>query len=356
MIMRLVFLYVQSRGGQYFAERVREEGYFYLIRRMVETGIIDEALILIESVAEGFIDYAPGIKGMIIRDMNKADKLLRPGDVIWCRGGWRGWHDMLQRAGKAGHWLMIYAANTGREKWPIWDIVLDDLGGRDCRDAEGRIYLDFRKPVNEEIIKPDVQANTLYDLCIGASHVHDRKGQWRAIEAMIAYKYLFGVDLTAIMPGGFRRGEKTVAMMGRIHEHNLDVLMPGMLKREDLCRTYNQSKIFIHLGSHGQGDRGPMEAMRCGCYLVVGYPRYHAPWVCQNKNACYVPKDPEDYKAIAVMLYGLRHVIHRHISRDYYQQQASVEDVSLPAMRKLFNFFRAHPVADRNCLAKEVLR
>jgi hypothetical protein len=354
--MKLVFLYVRNRRGDFFAERVKEEGYYYLIKRMVETGIVDNALIVIESPEQKFIDYEKGIKGLIINDMNRIDRYLMPGDIIWCRGGWKNWHDPLKKLGDAGHWLMMYAANTGREKWTLWDVILDDLSGGNFIDDENRFHLYFRKPLNPSFFYPHEETKKIYDICIGASNIHDKKGQWRAIEVMVAYKEIFGIGLKAVMPGSIRGGENTEKMLKSIDAYGLDVTMPGELTRSELCKVYNQSRIFIHLGSHGQGDRGPMEAMKCGCFLTIGFPQYHAPWVCSNYGVCYVPIDPEDYQTIAFNLWGIQPAwSNRKYISDYHERCASIEDISLPAMKKLFDFFRANPKADRNTLKKEMI-
>lgn len=343
--MRLIFLYVQSRHGRYFAGRVTEEGYFCLIKRMVETGIVDRALILIESPEEGIIQYAPNFECRIIKDMNAADSVLEPGDVIWCRGGWKGWHDFLARAGRAGHWLMIYAANTNRAAWPFWDFVLDDLSGMDFVDEGGRCHIDFRKPVNERIFNLLPDEDPIYDLCIGASRIWDRKGQWRAVNAMIAYEKMYGQKLTAILPGPWARGEKTARIPGLVCEHRLRVDMPGDLLREDLALAMNQSRIFLHLGAHGQGDRGPMEALRCGCHVVLGFPRYHAPWL---SGVSTLLNDPDDPEMVARTIHDrLRDRPPPYVRFYDHENNAGIDRVSLARMERLFSFFRKRPVADR---------
>lgn len=342
--MRLVFLYVQNRRGEFYAKRIKEEGYFYLIQRMVETGIIDNALIVIESGQTKLINYQKGITGLITDAISRIDQYILPGDVVWCRGGWKAWYNTLKKLRDAGHWLVIYAANTGREKWPIWDVVFDDLTGLNFIDDQGRLHFDFRKPLNPCLFYPygDIKEN--YDLCIGSSNIHDRKGQWRAIEVMVAYKEMFGAGLKAVMPGSLRGGVNTEKMLKSIDAYGLDVTMPGELTRSELRKVYNQSKMFIHLGSHGQGDRGPMEAMRCGCFLIIGYPKYHAPWVTSDRGVCYVPTDPEAYENIAANFQRVEPGwSNRAYRSNYYERCASVEDVILPDMKKLFDFFAIHP-------------
>lgn len=350
--MKLIFLYVQARNGKFYAERVREEGYFHLIERMVATGIVDEALIVIDTPQAGADVYGPGLYGLRTPDISNIFDVMAPGDVIWCRGGFRAWHNVLHDAGRLGYRLMVYAANTGRERWRFWDVVLDDLAGRDFVDGAGRVHLDFRKPVHERLFYYD-ERYPRYDLCIGASHIWDKKGQWRVMEAVAAYRDMFGDKLSCIMPGGVRGGVKTRAMIEWIRNHDPDIEMPGMVSRRDLNRIYNLSKIFVHIGHHGQGDRGPMEAMRCGCKLIIGYPRYHAPWVCEHSAVTRVPADPNDIEELAHIIHSLKYagsVATRADAHEYQRLQAGVENTALPRMAQIFDVFRKNPRADREAL------
>jgi len=370
--MRLIFLYVQHRHGFYFAERVREEGYFHLIRRMVETGIVDEAVILIESGQEGRVDYGHGMHCLIGSDIGRLLQAAEPGDVIWARGGWRSWFTPLQEAGR-DHWLMFYAANTDRWKWPIWDVILDDchpssvipakagIQSVPFVDPAGRIHVDFRKPINETLFcfrrEPcAVSRAPSFDLCIGASRVHDRKGQWRAINAMIAYKQVYGRDLTAVLPGPWSHGTETSRIEAKIVEHNLLVRITGELSRKELCDTFNRSRVFAHLGSHGQGDRGPMEAMACGCPILIGFPRYHAPWVLEAPF-CHAASNPDSPAGVAGairQMLTIQHAQRRQIA-EYCTAQCGIDAVGIPAMRRLFSAFTAIGRPDRAALAEALL-
>jgi glycosyltransferase involved in cell wall biosynthesis len=372
--MRLIFLY--TANGQAspmakiswdparptknrFAVGFQEEGYSWLIRRMLETGVIEECLVFVESVHDtGSLEYMsyPAYRSYVLPQIRLADPYIKPGDVIWARGGFRTWHDYLVELGKRGHWLLLYGANTGRERWPFWHVVFNDVAGRDLVDRAGRVHLDFRKPTHERIFYP-MDLPVQYDLCIGASHIHDKKGQWRAVNMISFLQECYKKRLHCIMPGSDRGGVKTDQMFNAIREARLDVELPGMVPRTALNRIYNASKVFIHLGAHGQGDRGPIEAMRCGCPVWIGYPQYHAPWMISRDGVCSVPSDPENLEAAALDLERLVETYDpaiRKVAREHYEAQAGVETVSLPRMRQLFGLFRQHPEADRGWLRKEL--
>lgn len=368
--MRLVFLYVAdgpaptgSRvpwdcnkiSDNFYARRLTDEGYFYLLSKMIDTGIVDDVLIIIESNrSPGRVDYRPKLTGFVMPEIEDLEFLLHHDDVIWCRGGFRTWHDYLIRLSLEGHWLLIYAANTGREKWPFWDVIFDDLAGRDFVDGSGRIHLDFRKPTRPDIFRR-MNLRRDYDLCIGASRVHDRKGQWRAVEVALAYKRLYGRNLKCVLPGPWAKGAKTNQIREKIRAHKLDVTITGDLPRADLARVLNRSRLFAHLGSHGQGDRGVMEAMRCGCPVIIGFPRYHAPWIRKDLFFAWVPDDPDNYEAVAIEIRNRLSEdgwVHREIF-NFHERHAGMDEVILPRMARLFNLFRRHPKADRNALRKE---
>jgi hypothetical protein len=369
--MRLVFLYVadgaapvgsrvlwdsNKRCHNYFATRFQEEGYFHLLQCMVEAGIVDDVLVVVESNrGPGRMDYGPRITGLVMPEINDLKAWLRWDDVIWCRGGFRSWHDFLSEQAAAGRWLLIYAANTGRGKWPFWDVVFDDLAGRNFVDGADRVHLDFRKPTRPDVFHP-MGIPRVYDLCMGASRIHDRKGQWRAVEVAAAYKGLYGQNLKCVLPGPWAKGVKTNQIGDRINACGLDVTVTDSLDRPDLARVLNQSRLFVHLGSHGQGDRGVMEALRCGCLLIIGFPQYHAPWICQNRDVTWVPDDPEDYDAIA---HKIRKILEDHNALTgrqafiYHERCCGMKQVILPRIARLFNLLRLHPTADKELLRKE---
>ena len=249
--MRLVFLYhAQNQAApgsgsvinlsipatNKFATRVKEEGYFYLLQKMLIAKVVEEVLLIIESnLGKGYIKYQDKFTGWVIPEIQLLLEHLRPGDVIWVRGGHRTTHDFLVKAGEKGHWRMIYAANTGRQRWPFWDVVLDDLRKPFCEvDSNGRLWIPWKKPTNPNLFKP-INTKRVYDLCIGASFIHDKKGQWRVIEVLSTYKKKFGKNLKCILPGAPRRGVHSNNITGMVSNDALDVKFAGGVPREELC-------------------------------------------------------------------------------------------------------------------------
>ena len=351
--MRLVFFYLAHRNASYYFNFLLTEGYYWLLKRMVETGIVDEVSIIIDSGQRlDPVNYMLDLTGHVVAGIENVS--LRKNDIIWVRGGWKPWFSFLNRLHEESRWLLFYGANTGRERWPFWDVIFDDLAGKDYIDEIGRIHLDFRKPTNPEIFHP-ITIERKYDLCIGASHIHDKKGQWRGVQAAIAYQKIFGKNLKCIMPGAFRRGVKTNNIIADIKRHGLDIDLPGMVSREDLTEILNKSTVFAHLGSGGQGDRGVLEAMRCGCPVMIGFPRYHAPFTYRS-DLSYVAADPDHFETLA-------HEIHEQIEQatekkrqqifQYHESQCGVETVILPRMKRLFSILRKNPKADREVLLEK---
>lgn len=345
--MRLLYFHTRDRdsGPEGFAT----EGMHYLFMKLAQWQAVDEIDVIIESYrANGIKQFLPNY---LCRNVDKVHPcMLRPGDVVFIRGGFKPWLPFIDYCQKNRVWLMFYGANTGRERWPFWDIVFDDLSGHHCRfDNAGRVYLDWPKPTNPEIFNYDSSAQLAWDVCIGASHIHDKKGQWRGVEIARAYREIFGEYLYCVMPGALRRGEKTHAMLRRMG--GLDIDMPGMVPRERLGGIYGASSIFLHLGTGGQGDRGPMEAMACGCPVIIGYPKYHSPYVSRAPAGRVA--DPDDFEAIAMMiremLPAIDHGKRAEVAR-YFDSHFSIENVLVPRMRRLFALLRSNIAADRSIL------
>ena len=364
--MRLIFLYVQDKASpgsdwdpkkkanNFYSNRVLEEGYYYLLKRLVEEKIVDEAVVFIESgVGQGYIKYGSGISGWVIPDIETLPSLLTENDIIFVRGGFKRWYETLVRIRDSNHWMLLYAANTGRERWPIWDVIFNDLNGDNEMDPRNTLQFDFKKPINPNIFYP-MNAEPEFDLCIGASHIHDKKGQWRTVEALLEYNKIFGEHLKCIMPGAFRRSTKTLKMVEELNRNFLQVSLPGMVSRVELNKIYNRSKLFIHLGGGGQGDRGPLEAMSTGTPVVIGNTRRHSKVAYQNTRVNFVVPEEATPKDIARTLYFLNNSYSKKIREtvyNYYEEHAGIESVILPDMADLFDVFKKHSKRNIRALA-----
>lgn len=285
-----------------YHEDFAHEGYFKLMGDLLRNGVIPELQIFYES------NHGPGLAKWVdhpkahcavIPEIRFAEPYIREDTVVFVRGGFKHWHDWLMKY-KSKNWLMLYAANTGRGRWNWWDIILDDLGMTCNKDRFGRLYLPFIKPIDDEFFCPTVD-DYRWDIMMGSSHIHDKKGQWRVLEVMKAYEKRYNKRPNAVLPGAPRRGLKTNELLQSIHSKEWDIPMPGHVSRAELKLIYNQSRIALFLGSHGQNDRGPLEALACGTPVMIGSPGYHTSWIRKLPSVFTLAK-LENHKTTAAIL------------------------------------------------------
>lgn len=323
-----------------YTQHHSHEGYIQMLGKLWEEGVINDLKIFYESNrGPGLAEFYPGVYGEVTPNISFIDKYIDNDTIIFVRGGFRFWHDWL-KSKKGKNWLMLYAANTGREKWPWWDIVLHDLERVNFIDKQERYWHYFIKPIDQELFHP-MKFVDQYDICVGANHIHDRKGQWRTIHAMIAYRQLYGEDLRAVLPGSFRRGVETNYIPYLIAENNLSVTFTGMVPRKIMATLYNSSRLFIHLTTHGQNDRGPLEAMACGCPIMILTPERHSPIV----KAYAIGKNDhiENARTIHNIISTWKPELRSSIQK-YFYCESDFENVILPRMRELFLFMSNHSI------------
>lgn len=347
-----------------YAKQFFTDGLYYVFQRLIEIGTLEEVLIVTESNrSPGFLktDF-PGIQSIIIPHISCLDNLLRPDDIIFTRGGFRSWHDWLIARQKEGYWMWLYAANTGRQRWPFWDLILEDCHNWDTvgkTDRLGRHHLDYRKPINPTYFYPTDDPKYEYDFMIGASYITDKKGQWRTIQALKKFRELYGYSPRCIMPGATRRGTKTLKMLEYLNRNSdLDIEMPGMLNRQKLAVLMRKTKVFIHSGASGQNDRGPLEAMACGCRLILHSPQYHHPLLSSNCSLTITCdcNNLEDFTGAmrSLMSIGTDGILqYREQILEFFRKTHEVEMVVIPDFQRILNFFDAYP--QRSNDAKEAL-
>ena len=364
--MRLIFLYMsygpapegsnqpwdfrnESHNRFVHDEGLPTEGYFHMLKRLWQKGIIDELVIFIESNRSPGKKTIDGIECYVVPEIKYVEDFLEEGDVIFARGGFRTWYNFLTRMQIKGHWLMLYAANTGRARWKFWDVVFDDIQGKHWWDTKQRFFHDFKKPINPIIFKP-MKTLRDYDVCIGASNVHDKKAQWKTIDALIDLELQDRLDRPLlrrkyVMPGAIKRGVNTNHILKKIRESGMNVHTPGHVHRSKLNEYYNRSKLFVYLGNSGQNDRGPLEAMSVGCPILLGGVTRHSPVLHKNTVGCKIATDPnnpavtagEMREMIDLHTEGLR--VHNQI---YFDNVSGMETVIIPDMAKLFGLIRAN--------------
>ncbi|RLA01455.1 MAG: hypothetical protein DRQ42_03180 [Gammaproteobacteria bacterium] len=330
------------------AEGVRlmfqEEGLHNVFKKLLQEKVIDEVLVVVESNRGTGVGDFGGMKGYIVPEIWQILPYLREDDILFIRGGFRSWHNFLIE--KHMHkWKMLYAANTGRSRWKWWDIVLDDLQPVQklpYLESRGRLFLHYEKPINPDIFYKEPDAKIKYDVCLGASHVHDKKGQWLGIKALREYYYTYGKNLRVIMPGGGGRGVNTTPMYKTIPK--LDIIQTGFVARPELRRILNASKLFCHFGGGGQNDRGPLEAMACGCPIAIKTPHRHGRVTWENKDISYVFNN--DIHDMALDLHHLTSYPNgslRDKTVNWFQQTSGIDNVVYPQFKMLFEFMNKHP-------------
>ena len=341
--MRLVFFYTHARNVT--PEDLISDGLTFMFQKMIETGIIDECLCIIDSynLLPAHTTISKGLTCAVINDINQARCMIREGDIIFIRGGFKPWIDLINELRAKNNWILFYGANTGNERWDFWDVVLDDLSGETKINKNGSLQLEYFKPVNEDIFY-NTNQDRIYDVMIGASHIHDKKGQWKVIDAIIEYEKQTGTKLKCVLPGSFQRGVETSKIQQKIINHKLDVNITGMLPRPELAKVYNQSKLLIKMGG-GQNDRSVLEGRACGCIVHVEVKERSAPFATNmlfNKSPLRSIQILQDCD------------INARLISNKFKRLSGMSEVILPNMEKLFNFFKKYPKADRTKL-KELL-
>jgi len=336
---------------------IETEGYLYMLVALKKLRVIDDLLVFIESNRHTGHKIVLGTKCYVVPRIDYVEDFLKDDDVLFVRGGWRGWYDpFLLKMQKQKRWLINYAANTGRQRWTVWDIVLSDLSTKHSYDKRGRFWFQFSKPINPEIFHPK-QIDRDYDVCIGASKIHDKKAQWRVIDALIKHKEIYGTTLKCVMPGAIRwRGIETPQVVPKINKHDLNVEQPGFVDRYALSTIMNRSKVFVYLGNSGENDRGPLEATCVGCPTLLGGTSRHAPFLRDNEKGILVSKDCTDPSIVAKEIQGLLDIHDENLRRQitsHYERNNGFYSVVIPKMSRLFDTIRMNPTPSVDALRKE---
>ena len=355
--MRLHYLFVSDGNAPYgsrphwdsslpsenhFAGNLLTEGFWYLWKRCLEEKIIDDCTIWIESTRNpGIKVYGPSYRCRVTPDISYFLDFLRPDDIVFVRGGFRSWFVMLNENIAGKHWILFYQAATNRGKWLFWDVVFNDNLPESLYDVHGRFHLHFRKPTSPEIFHPR-KIKKMFDVCVGASHIHDKKGQWKVVKMLKAYKEIYGKHLCAVLPGRGLHGTNTTTMWTELPE--LDISTPGMVDRNTMCDIYNMSRLLIHLGGAGQNDRGVLEALTCGTPVMLSQLQYHAPITYSNPRVSFVTKNADNP-------YELAKEVHEILAKtdgikdevaQWYEAECGV-DKTVEQMRQLFEVLSHKP-------------
>jgi hypothetical protein len=304
--VRICLLY--CRKSRYKVEDLWTDGLYALLADLRLRGLCDSARVFFETFGndgapETFAD--PECMVHVARMSSIEDVVLEPDEVLWVRGGWKPWLPWIERQLAKGTRIIYYGANTGHERWPFWHVVLDDLIATPCLDARGRPHIPYVKPLwaGFHCMTTD-GVRQQFDVCLGASYVHDKKRQWLAYEICKAYEKQYGARLRVVLPGVLMSaGEATRQMILDAAERK-DTTFCGYVPRARLAYVFNQTKVFIHAASCGQGDRGVLEAAACGCHVMLLHPRRSFPGLV-DQTFIAAPLRPDDIDECARLLHTM---------------------------------------------------
>ena len=356
--MKLWYLY--CRDSRIRIEHAQRDGHVDLINWFLDNGVVDDAVMIIDRMGAKSPEHHKTDGKLLIETRSGIDD-LKPqiGDVIWVRGSFKTWGQSIQRWHRQHIWLIFYDANTGRRNWPYWDVGISDLidSTRWTLREPRKLWWNYTKPVSRLFrLMPEYKDKLIYDVCIGASHIYDRKGQYHTYNAIKAYHKLFGKRLRCLLPGGYYCRERNTMQMRRELEAGVapNVHYVGNIPRDDLVVAFNQSRVFSITAGGGHGDRGPIEAGMCGCPMIIGYTKYHSPYMWQNRRITLVPEDARDPELFARELHDWLEDSRGHERREeiaaWFREHGSIETGSGPRLRQLFDLFREYPMANRERL------
>lgn len=335
--------------GEFYQEKYGDECYFKMFQDLLDCGVINDLTVFFESnVQPGKANFVKGAKNYVVPEINLIEPFIDKDTIIFVRGGFRHWHDFLVKYHRR-NWLILYAANTGRQRWTWWDIVLDDLNMSNSIDRYGRYFFPFIKPTNEDVFSHKKgYFNIKWDLCVGASHIHDKKGQYHAVNVLKEFYNLFAYLPPVIMPGAVRSSRYTKQMIQDAIMQK--IACPGMVSKKELDRIFNQCKILLHFGAGGQNDRSILEGFATGLQIGVSTLKNHSPLMTPDeKNIFHFDlEDPPKYSLAAKKL---KKVLDNWVpeckdqSSKKYQELMSYQKVVLPMLKQLFKIvsFHGHP-------------
>ena len=332
------------------------DGYAYVFDRLIEEGVIDEALAFMEvGKLNGHYKLNSKHTLYVMPRIDSFPGFVQPGDVIFVRAGFKWWREYLNPFHNT-NWFIYYGAAVPRSNWETWHVVLHDLIEA---PTIGRHHprLPFTKPVNCTLFKARKNVKKEYDFILNSCYsIHDKKGQWKVINAAVEYQKLYNENLKIFMPGGKVKAEKTRQIQNVIDTHNLDVVSPGVIPREDLAEGINKSRMYVHIGHGEQHARSALEAMRSNLPLFIAVTKQWAPFVSNNPKVTRVyegdTKDPVALaKALRQMLIDIKAGKFtepaEHFSKNSHPEKTVAE------FKRLFNVMKNHPKPDPKVICKE---
>lgn len=276
------------------------DGYSYVFQKLIDFSIVDEVLAVVES--------RTGTGAKIINDKHKViniphiehlNQFVEPDDIFFVRGAMR--HHVSFFEEFKNHKIIFYGAGVNRASWPYWNVVMHEKVDKPFTKNRKK-YFKFYKPINPSLFYPTFEDKE-YDLIVGSSfHIYDRKGQYKAINAIVEYKKMYNKNLKVVLPGKLFPEKFSYQIPNIIKENSLDVKM-GFLSRYEIASLLNKSKIHVNMSSCDQEPRSSLEAMSCGTPIFLHKPSILSDWV-QDKYLSRVCTS-DNPKVIAIELHKM---------------------------------------------------
>lgn len=345
----------QAQTSHRLAVAAQSDGMIHMFKTLAQEHYVDRFVALIDStVCPGNLSIGPHSSIHVIPSMSCAAQFIAPGDIVIVRGGFKPWIPLLDYIHtKRQNWILFYRANTNRQGWPYWDIILNDLINTP-QAIRGRLNFNFTKPVNEDIFGVIDSPSTIpkeYDIMIGASHIHRKKGQHLTVQALQQYYHIYGTKPKAILPGGYMRCSTNQIIQNIIRSGDVDIEGPVHLSRAQLALAMNRSKLFVHAGYGGQNDRGILEAMCCGCVPLLFGKRNVSPIIWNS--SIHIGQEP---KAIA---HSISLALDWYPALEHYTNYTCINglhEVAIPKMLRLLEFIAQNSKPGRQKAIEEFIQ
>ena len=291
-------------------------GFFWLWQQLLAEGIVDDVAILYNTAKEcssGTVRYADNLRLHVIPYIGDLEQFYRPGDVVLARGWGEQWivHLVPIMKDKPLYWYSAGAPPKKNSIMRTWCDVLDGVlvdCPRAIRSAhfDDLPHIEFLKPINPDYFTM-VDVAKKYDICIGASQLVKKKGQLGGVEAVVAYKKLYGKKLRCIVPGKYWDDGVKRSISRHTKDQDLPIEIPGDIPSGNMNMVYNASKMFLYLGDSGCNDRSVLEAMACGCPVMMRKESAakHASFVAARESGTFLTENAQDAEALARDIHAL---------------------------------------------------
>lgn len=327
-----------------FIETAKTDGVVKMLDTLASMHYFKHINVFIDSTKGiGRTDISQNTTIAVVPNMNTAiQTYLGKEDIVLVRGGFKVWIPVLEQLRTMPNWVLFYRANTGNGHWPYWDIILDDLLNS-AITSRTRWYYPFVKPVNEDIFDCSCYPEQTfdYDLCIGASHIHRKKGQCNIVKSIFKNIYV-NPFRSIVIPGGFIRCFTNLELMKIARE--MGIILSGNLHKEELANLFNSTRIFVHSGTSGQNDRSLLEALCCGVPSCVVEPRIFPAFIGNSIAEKYIKIiRPENlFEGLKDFYFDSNRknidLEYRKNIRKWYLDKNGLRQVALPSFLKLLSW------------------